>query len=115
MDRAQNDAWAWLEKAFPDSPGNRDIPTRALIHLEESIELAQSVGISKEKVYQQVERTYSRPPGEPLQEAAGSLFTLLLCFTAMGTYAKQEFYKELHSATARIPEIREKSKTKVKL
>jgi hypothetical protein len=57
--------------------------------LEETIELAQACGLSKELCQRILDRTYSRPVGSKRQEAAG----VFLCFLAwlssqpVGSYA----------------------------
>lgn len=44
--------------------------------LEESLELVQSVGVSKEDVLKLVDYVYSRPQGQPTQEVGGVMVTL---------------------------------------
>jgi hypothetical protein len=50
---------------------------RAMRLLEESVELAQSEGITQDQVTRQVAHVFGRPAGEPSQEAAGVAVTLL--------------------------------------
>lgn len=44
--------------------------------IEESVELVQALGCSKEDVLKMVEHVYSRDPGEPRQEIGGVMVTL---------------------------------------
>jgi hypothetical protein len=50
---------------------------RAMRLLEEAAELAQAEGITSDLAIKQLEHVYSRPAGEPSQEAAGVAVTLL--------------------------------------
>lgn len=58
----------------------KDSKVRAARHAEEAIELAQAFDVSKEDMQKVLDIVYSRPPGDPEQEAGGSLMTLaVLC------------------------------------
>lgn len=49
--------------------------------LEESLELVQALGCSKDEAHQLVDYVYGRPKGEPAQEVGGVMTTLaVLCF-----------------------------------
>lgn len=111
----QRNVVKWLETAFPGSSGNMDRRTRALRLLEEAVELAQAVGITRENAFRQVEHTFSRPVGEPHQELGGVLFTALAVAASLGLDAHQVVTNESERAWDRIPEIREKNRSKVKV
>ena len=72
-------AWSWARRSFGrDHVSN--IPTRALRHGEEAIEVMQAAAVPKETALKCVETVYSRPVGDLKQEIGGSLLTLnILC------------------------------------
>lgn len=83
--------------------------------LEEAIELAQASNIPLNKVTELSLHVYSRPVGEPSQEVAGVGITTLLFAEAIGECLPVLVEREIESFSHQIPEIREKSKRKVKL
>ncbi|AXQ69222.1 hypothetical protein HOU02_gp503 [Caulobacter phage CcrBL9] len=83
--------------------------------MEEAVELAQAVGIIRGVAQHMVEHVYDRPPGEPIQELAGVLNTVLLTAQAMGVDAEHAGEYELQQAWGRIDEIRAKQPGKVML
>jgi hypothetical protein len=110
----------WSREAFPgdfsgEKPQEFHVLVRALRHVEEAVELAQSVGLPLEKVLEQARHTYSRDIGEPSQEVAGSLLTLFALASAIKVDAMAMGEKELALMWGKIPQIREKSKHKVKV
>jgi NTP pyrophosphatase (non-canonical NTP hydrolase) len=113
MDKLQNRVREWIQTAFPDSTWNPKV--RALLVLEEAIELAQAFDIPLEKAREQLEHTYSRPKGEPAQELAGVQLTLFATASAMSLSAMDVTERELARAWRHIDHIREKNKHKVKV
>ncbi len=103
----------WQFKAFQGA--GMDAQTRAFKVLEEAVEFCQSVGVPVEKAHEQVDRKYSEPPGDPVQEFAGTLFCLLLAAKPLGIQPGYELNKEIDSAYERMDKIVEKNKGKVKL
>lgn len=103
----------WLGAAF----GGRFLSPqdRALRALEEAVELAQAVGISQDIAEAMTDHVYARPPGDPRQELAGLLNTVLLTATALDLDALTEGDIELQRAWARMDEIRAKQPEKVML
>lgn len=101
----------FLLDAFPKDPVVRP-KTRALRFLEEALELVQALGITKEKVLEQVEYTFNRPVGEPVQEVGGTAFTFTALCEAIGVNPIEEGHKNVDQAYRRIDEIREKAKHK---
>lgn len=61
----------WGEKAMVN------LPERAARVIEEAVELGQAHDISKEVMLAIVDRVYSRPKGDPSDEAGDVMFTLL--------------------------------------
>jgi hypothetical protein len=57
---------------------------RSMRMLEESVELSQAEGITREQVIRQVDHVFARPAGEPAQEAAGVAICLLGWCASMG-------------------------------
>lgn len=101
----------FLRDAFPGDPSV--VPkTRALRFLEEAMELAQSMGITKEKALEQLEYTFSREIGDPKQEFGGTVFTLTAVGNALCLDLIEEGYASVDEAYGRIEQIREKSKKK---
>lgn len=101
----------FLRDAFPGDP-NVIPKTRVLRFLEEALELAQAMGIDKEKALEQVDYTYGRPIGEPAQEFGGVVFTLVAVGNALDLDLETEGHASVDEAYGRIDQIREKSKTK---
>lgn len=62
-------------------------PERGGRLLEESLELAQAVGLPREKAQTILDYVYGRPPGEPFQEAGGVGVTLLALCASLGISA----------------------------
>jgi hypothetical protein len=60
-----------------------DVKIRALRCAEEAIELAQATNVTKEMMHHLVEQVYARPPGNPVQEAGGTLLTASVICTAL--------------------------------
>lgn len=79
---AQNTIRRWVLKCFGVEVAD-DIVERGGRYLEESLELVQTTGITKEQAHEMVEYVYNRPVGERHEEAGASLITLLaLCSAA---------------------------------
>jgi len=112
MDRVQNSLARWLIEALGEET-LRNPQDRALRVLEEAIELAQAVGITESKAREQVAHTYSRPPGDPLQEIAGVMNAGFMAAESFRESAHRLCMKELGRAWMHIDLIREKNKTKV--
>ncbi|GBU16826.1 MULTISPECIES: hypothetical protein [Methylobacterium] len=64
----------WMEECFRDDP--TDLPERAARFGEESLELLQAAGMTREQVLQLVDYVFARPVGEPGQEIGGTLTCL---------------------------------------
>ena len=75
---------SWVRRAFGEA-AMTDRWERTARVLEEALELAQAEGLTAADVQRVLDRTYSRPVGEPSQEAAGLMVTLLAWAEATGT------------------------------
>lgn len=72
----QHDVWDWYETMFRGTREEHTTKTLGMRFLEEALELAQAVGLSKEDVMRQMEYTFSRPKGTVESEIAGTIITL---------------------------------------
>jgi len=99
----------WLLECFGGEIA-RDVAERNHRFGEESLELLQSLGCTKDEVLQLVDYVFSRPAGEPSQEVGGVMVTLAALCLASGLDMHQDGETEL----ARIlkPEIIEKIRIK---
>ncbi len=101
----------WMMETF-GAEISSDMLERSDRFTEESLELGQSLGHSKERAHALVEYVYDRPIGEPSQEVGGVMVTLAaLCLAAnMDMHAAAE--TELARVWTKIDVIREKQKSK---
>lgn len=84
----------WLREVLGATVA-KDGPERVIRFVEEAVEFAQSVRIDADLIHGLVDYVYSRPPGDPGQEIAGSKVTLYAAADALGIDADVEFEKEL--------------------
>lgn len=73
----------WVKTRF-DHDCFSSLTERVSRVLEEASELAQSEGVSHDQARKIVDYVFSRPVGEPHQEAAGTAFTVLTYAEAKG-------------------------------
>jgi hypothetical protein len=106
----QNAAWQWIHAAF----GKDDATPKVRGHrfVEESIELAQSAGVTREDVLMLVDYVYSRPVGEPTQEVGGVALTLAGLCCALNINMSEASLMELGRVWLNIDKIRAKNATK---
>jgi len=78
--QARNEAW--MNDCFGDDPS--DLPERAARYGEESLELLQAAGMTKEQVLQLVDYVFARPVGEPGQEMGGAK----TCLAGLATFLR---------------------------
>jgi predicted transcriptional regulator len=84
--------------------------------IEESLELVQAVGMTKEQVLAVVDYTYSRPIGELSQEVGGVMVTLTVLCEVFGIDSFDEGERELTRIDTEklIAVIRSKQQSKPK-
>lgn len=105
MARLQSRVMAWMEEVFPERiTQNRE--ERGLRFLEEAIELAQSVGVTRERAERLVEYVYDRPVGHTGNEIGGVMITL----AALSGVTKYHLGLEAENELNRIsrPEVKVK-------
>lgn len=103
----QQRAWAWMLAAFGLEIAGRT-NERAHRFLEESIELAQAVGVTSEEAHMLVDYVFNRASGEPEQEAGGVMLTLAGLCDWLGIDMAKAGETELARVWTRIDLIREK-------
>lgn len=85
---------------------------RAYRFLEEALELAQALGVSKRDVLKLVDYVYGRPVGNPKQEVGGVMTTLGVLCEVNDIDMNLEAEKELERIWGKIPEIQAKNAAK---
>lgn len=93
-----------------------DVKVRAARFLEEAAELAQAVGLPKDHAQRALDHVYSRPAGDPKQEAGGAGLTLLALCDAIGLSADGAEQTEVARCLSKPPEhfaARNKNKIEV--
>lgn len=101
----------WAKNCFGLSV-TEDRAQRNYRFMEEALELAQSHGVTKEEILQLVEYTFSRPPGDPIQEVGGVMTTLSTMCHVYGYDLETCALAELNRCEINIAKIREKWKNK---
>ena len=102
---------AWMHACFGKEILN-DITERNYRFLEESLELVQSLGCTKEDALKLVDYTFSRPKGNPHQEIGGVMVTLAALCSAYGEDLELCSEDELASVWRKIDQIRQKHQNK---
>jgi NTP pyrophosphatase (non-canonical NTP hydrolase) len=84
----------WAVRSFgEDHVYNSQI--RGLRLVEEAVELAQALGITKEKLIYLLDIVYQRKPGVPTQEMGGVMMTATVLCASWGFEAEDAFLQEL--------------------
>ena len=107
----QNNVKDWAIECFGEYIAMNK-PERCHRFLEESLELVQAAGISKQECLLLLDYVYSRPVGELPQEIGGTIVTLAALCTAYGYNLEELAGTELQSIRDKILKIREKRKNK---
>lgn len=97
---------AWARRVF-GVPGRADTASpqeRALRFIEEAIELAQAIGLQHEDVDRVSRHVFSKPPGEPFQEAGGVGVTLLALCEVLSISAQDAERAEFERVLTKTPE-----------
>ena len=103
----------WMQECFGPEISS-DMVERCDRYLEESLELVQSVGYTRERADMMSDYVFSRPLGEPTQEVGGVRVTLAALCLAAGIDQDECADIELAQIWTKIPQIREKQRTKPK-
>lgn len=103
----------WILEAFGDEVAYSKTE-RNHRFLEESLELVQSLGCTREEAYQLVDYVYDRPTGDPEQEVGGVMLTLMALCTAAEISASDAANKEIRRVWEKIDVIRAKQAAKPK-
>lgn len=109
IQRLQDKLKQWTIKCFGEQISNDKIE-RNYRFLEESLELVQSLGLTKEEAYKLVDYVYNREIGEPIQEVGGVYVTLNALCNANDI--ELEYAAELEISRIHQPEIIEKIRLK---
>lgn len=99
----------WLIECFGPEIASRP-DERNHRFLEESLELVQACGCTKEDAHQLVEYVFGRPVGEPAQEVGGTMFTLAALCVANGL----DMHREGDIELSRVSEPRMVAKLRAK-
>lgn len=97
----------WIVSAFGQKVAD-DTVMRNHRFLEESLELVQALGCSKDEAHKLVDYVYGRPDGEANQEVGGVLMTLMALCNAQGIEAELATERELARVWEKIDRIRAK-------
>lgn len=101
---------SWLVKCFGRAVLD-DVEERALRFGEESLELVQSLGVTREQALALVKQVYDKEPGDPFQELGGTMVTLAtLCVVNPELNAEEAYRTEL--VRCERPEIMQKIRDK---
>lgn len=84
---------SWLRKVFGPEVLT-DVEERGLRFGEESLELIQSLGITREQAEALVKQVYDKPIGQPDQEMGGTLVTLAALCVVTGLDAEIAYRRE---------------------
>lgn len=110
MREEQKRAYKWGEEVFEGMPHWKDPLERGRRFLEEAMELAQVVGVSREDAEQLAKYVWGRPVGELPQEIGGVMHTLMVLAEVMGENVKSCLDEE--STRVETPEMRKKIREK---
>jgi hypothetical protein len=97
----------WMLETFGSAIAS-DARERNERFLEESLELVQACGISREACHRLVDYVFGRPLGEPVQEVGGVMVTLAALCLAQGLDMAEAGETELARIWTLVEEIREK-------
>lgn len=112
MNNYQTRVNEWMQQCFGDVIA-RSIKERNFRFMEESLELVQSLGVSKSDVLALVDYVFSRPEGEPTQEVGGVMVTLAALCNAAKIDLDGSAEKELARVWSKIDKIRAKHNDKL--
>lgn len=113
QEKYQQRVRAWVLECFGKTIAD-DMVERSFRFLEEALELAQSVGCTREQAHALVDYVQGRPVGETGQEVGGVMVTLAAFTSAAGIDLEAEAERELAriNAPETIAKIRRKQASK---
>lgn len=109
----QSEVAEWMVRCF-GAEISADTVERNHRFLEESLELVQSAGCTREEALQLVDYVYGRPAGELRQEVGGVMVTLAALCEAASVSLSESSINELARVWTKIQQIRAKQKAKPK-
>ncbi|WOI52416.1 hypothetical protein [Parvularcula sp. LCG005] len=90
----ENRVARWLRACFAPAIAESK-EERVTRFLEEALELVQSEGFDRDRVYRMVEYVFDRSPGDPAQEVGGVIITLAAYSGVAGIDLEDAAVKEL--------------------
>lgn len=112
-DKFQERVHLWLEAAF-GTIAAQDKLERVHRFIEESLELAQALGCTKEDAHKLVDYVFDREAGMPLQELGGTMTTIAALSAIFGFDMEEAGEVELQRMWDNIERIRVKQRAKPK-
>lgn len=107
----QKRATVWIQNCFGDKVAD-SLEERNFRFLEESLELVQAGGFTKDQVQTVVNYVFNRPVGQTTQEIGGVMITLAALCRVHGADMWECGEEDLANATAKTDKIRIKWGTK---
>ena len=104
MDRRQQIVIDWGKRAFGEEHMDDKI-ARAARFLEEATEFVQAIGLPEDHAQRVLSYVYSRPPGEPAQEAGGAVNTLMAACGTVGLSLDACQRDEIDRCLSKDPEM----------
>jgi NTP pyrophosphatase (non-canonical NTP hydrolase) len=114
MGKFQHQWDRWMRECYGHQGVVKDPDEANRRFIEEALEVVQSLGMSKEEALFMVDYVYSRPKGEPSQETAGALATLVTLCNVHNIDLGQAALADLNDCWQRISQIRNKQANKPK-
>lgn len=109
METFQASVRAWVSETFSAEVANSPRESQFRF-LEESLELVQALGLSREEVFTLVNVVYNKPLGDPRQELGGVMVTLARLANVQNFNMKQLADREL--SRIRDPQVQQRIRDK---
>lgn len=108
----QNEIKAFVHRVW-GKKAMASLPERAARVVEEAVELGQAEDVPREAILAIIERVYSRPKGNPSEEAGDVMFTLLAYTETAGVDIESVLALRLERVEAiPVEDLRERHKQK---
>ena len=111
MSGFQSEVQVWMLGCFGEEI-TYNLKERNYRFLEEALELTQACGLSQKEAHQLVDYTFSRPKGNPHQEAGGVQITFAALCTANNINTTKAAIDELSRVWGDLEKIRSKQTSK---